>query len=139
MSSMVLWIWKNLIQPTIDLCIEGIPLTNDLYGAIQNTKTLTRDKESTRVYLDENLKVGGKIKLLDLAETLIKIRDEGKAGFYDGEIADKIEKAMIENGGLIRKSDLKRYKTNITQPISIEYRNKSILLKALQVVVVLLF
>jgi len=117
---------KDLIQPTIDLCIEGIPLTNDLYGAIQNTKTLTRDKESTRVYLDENLKVGGKIKLLDLAETLIKIRDEGKAGFYDGKIADKIEKAMIENGGLIRKSDLKRYKTNITQPISIEYRDKSI-------------
>jgi gamma-glutamyltranspeptidase/glutathione hydrolase len=117
---------KDLIQPTIDLCIEGIPLTNDLYGAIQNTKTLTRDKESTRVYLDENLKVGGKIKLLDLAKTLIKIRDEGKAGFYDGEIADKIEKAMIENGGLIRKSDLKRYKTHIAQPISIEYRDKSI-------------
>tara|TARA_B100001769_G_scaffold97208_1_gene74963 strand:- start:1277 stop:2728 length:1452 start_codon:yes stop_codon:yes gene_type:complete len=117
---------KDLIQPTVDLCIEGIPLTSDLYGAIQNTKTLTRDKESTRVYLDESLKVGGKIKLLDLAETLIKIRDEGKAGFYDGEIADKIEKAMIENGGLIRKSDLKRYKTNITQPISIEYRDKSI-------------
>ena len=117
---------KELIQPTIDLCIEGIPLTSDLYGAIQNTKTLTRDEESTKVYLDKNLKVGGKIKLLDLAETLIKIRDEGKAGFYDGEIAEKIEKAMIENGGLIRKSDLKRYKTNITQPISIEYRNKSI-------------
>ena len=117
---------KELIQPTIDLCIEGIPLTSDLYGAIQNTKTLTRDKESTKVYLDKNLKVGGKIKLLDLAETLIKIRNEGKAGFYDGEIAEKIEKAMIENGGLIRKSDLKRYKTNITQPISIEYRNKSI-------------
>ena len=58
---------KELIQPTIDLCIEGIPLTSDLYGAIQNTKTLTRDKESTKVYLDKNLKVGGKIKLLDLA------------------------------------------------------------------------
>tara|TARA_Y100001970_G_scaffold77387_1_gene98374 strand:+ start:1268 stop:2968 length:1701 start_codon:yes stop_codon:yes gene_type:complete len=117
---------KDLIQPTIDLCIEGIPVTPDLYGAIHNTETLTNDAESSKVYLDESVKVGGKIKLLDLAETLIKIRDEGKDAFYLGEIADKIENAMIENGGLIRKSDLAKYKTNITQPISIDYRDKII-------------
>ena len=39
---------KELIQPTIDLCIEGIPLTSDLYGAIQNTKTLTSILDKTK-------------------------------------------------------------------------------------------
>ena len=61
---------KDLIQPTIDLCIEGIPVTPDLYGAIHNTETLTNDAESSKVYLDESVKVGGKIKLLENDEVL---------------------------------------------------------------------
>ena len=93
---------KELIQPTIDLCIEGIPLTSDLYGAIQNTKTLTRDEESTKVYLDKSLKVGGKIKLLDLAETLIKIQMKVKLAFTMVKLQRKL-KSQDRKWRLIRK------------------------------------
>src|SRR3982074_3353681 len=41
-----------------------------------------------------------------LAHSLRLIGEKGRAGFYKGEIADKIENFMQQNGGFLRKIDL---------------------------------
>ena len=108
----------DLINPTIALLKNGVPVTTDLYWAIQDTDFLKQDAESTEIYLNAEATIGGKIFNDDLVRTLELIRDKGREGFYAGEIAERIEQAMLANGGLIRKTDLAKYEADFAKPIS---------------------
>ena len=86
---------KDLIEPTISLLKDGVPVTEDLFGAIQDTEYLTLDEESKKIYLNPDVKIGGKLFINDLINTLQLISNNGVDGFYKGETAEKIEVAMI--------------------------------------------
>ena len=45
----------------------------------------------------------------DLANTLKIISENGKKGFYEGEIAEKIANDIQANGGYVNEDDLKNY------------------------------
>ena len=96
---------SDLIQPTIDLLEQGIPITQDLYLAINKGRYIQNDHESNKIY-KENLSLGGKLKIADLVKTLKIIQVSGRDGFYKGEIADLIHEQMIINDGLISMADL---------------------------------
>ncbi len=116
---------ETLLQPTIDLLTEGVPMTQDLYHAINIGKYISDDPESHKIY-KKNLEPNVPLFIEDLKQTFIKLQKFGQDVFYRGEIADLIEKEMLKNNGLIRKSDLENYKVNITQPIKTTYRDKQI-------------
>ncbi len=116
---------SDLIQPTIDLLEEGVPITQDLYLAINKGRYIQNDPESNKIY-KKNLSLGGTLKIKDLVKTLKIIQVSGRDGFYKGEIADQIHKQMVINGGLIRKEDLAGYEVNLYQPIKTTYRGNQI-------------
>ena len=116
---------SDLIQPTIDLLEQGIPITQDLYLAINKGRYIQNDPESNKIY-KENLSLGGKLKIADLVKTLKIIQVSGRDGFYKGEIADLIHEQMIINDGLIRKEDLASYEVNLYQPIKTSYRGNQV-------------
>ena len=116
---------SDLIQPTIDLLEQGIPITQDLYLAINKGRYIQNDPESNKIY-KKNLSLGGTLKIKDLVKTLKIIQVSGRDGFYKGEIADQIHKQMVINGGLIRKEDLAGYEINLYQPIKTTYRGNQI-------------
>ena len=62
---------------------------------------------------------GTLIKLPNHAETLKEIAMTHGDSFYQGAIADKIEKASIEQGGYLRKVDLESHQPIWVKPISI--------------------
>jgi gamma-glutamyltranspeptidase/glutathione hydrolase len=57
-----------------------------------------------------------------LAKTLRLIGEEGRDVFYKGEIADRIDKFMRENGGFLRKADLAKHTSTWVDPVSTNYR-----------------
>ena len=116
---------SDLIQPTIDLLEQGIPITQDLYLAINKGRYIQNDPESNKIY-KQNLSLGGTLKIKDLVKTLKIIQVSGRDGFYKGEIADQIHKQMVINDGLIRKEDLAGYEVNLYQPIKTTYRGNQI-------------
>jgi len=116
---------KDLIQPTIDLLEQGVPITQDLYLAINKGRYIQNDPESNKIF-KKNLSLGGKLKIEDLIKTLKIIQADGRDGFYKGKIADLINKHMIANDGLIRKEDLEAYEVNLYPPIKTNYRGKQI-------------
>jgi gamma-glutamyltranspeptidase / glutathione hydrolase len=61
-------------------------------------------------------------RLPDHAETLRKIAASNGRAFYEGEIADQIDKASQETGGLIRSTDLAAHTATWVDPISARYR-----------------
>ena len=57
-----------------------------------------------------------------LANTLRLIGDKGRDAFYRGEIADKIDMFMRENGGFLRKEDFEKHTSTWVDPVSVNYR-----------------
>src|ERR1700749_2993218 len=57
-----------------------------------------------------------------LAKMLRSIGEKGRDVFYKGEIADRIDKFMRENGGFLRKADFENHTSTWVDPVSTNYR-----------------
>src|SRR5690606_24457058 len=67
------------------------------------------------------------IKYPALAKTLVQIRAQGAAGFYQGALAQKIVDFIQLNGGIISLEDLKQYQAIWRDPVEFQYRNLKII------------
>ena len=56
------------------------------------------------------------------AKTLRLIGEKGRDAFYKGEIADKIDMFMQQNGGFLRKPDFEKHTSTWVDPVSTNYR-----------------
>lgn len=120
---------KELIQPSIDLAANGFELTE------KEAKGLNRVKERFAKYNTqeslfeekEEWKAGEKIVMSDLAATLTRIRDNGNAGFYEGETAKLIVEEMNRGNGIMTLQDLKEYEAIWREPILGDYRGYDII------------
>jgi gamma-glutamyltranspeptidase/glutathione hydrolase len=73
--------------------------------------------------LKEEWKEGDTIVHADLAATLERIRDNGKAGFYQGKTADDLIAEMKRGNGLITYADLQNYEAVWRTPLTGIYKN----------------
>jgi gamma-glutamyltranspeptidase/glutathione hydrolase len=116
------------LAPAIRYAEEGFPVTElisfywsfgpriykDQPGAFFQTYTLDGKGRTPAK--------GDIFKNPDLAKTLRLIGDKGRDVFYKGEIADKIDKFMQENGGFLRKVDFEKHTSTWVDPVSVNYR-----------------
>ena len=61
-----------------------------------------------------------------LADTFRALRDSGKKGFYEGRVAEAIVSAVRAKGGLLSLDDLRAHDTERVEPISAEFRGKTV-------------
>jgi gamma-glutamyltranspeptidase/glutathione hydrolase len=91
---------------------------------------LSRFSDSRRVLLRADGKPyqrGEVLKQPDLARSYEQIAEKGIDWFYRGEFADKTERWMRENGGLITAEDFRDYKIRIREAIRTRYRDYEII------------
>ena len=115
---------QEILEPVIKQAEEGIIVSYDLSKAIEDTKQLKFDSESLKIYFDngEAIKENSIFKRPDLAKTFRNISKQGKNGFYKGEVAENILKAMNANGGLFSIEDLENYEATFSTPLIASYR-----------------
>ncbi|MCL1934830.1 MAG: gamma-glutamyltransferase [Defluviitaleaceae bacterium] len=70
--------------------------------------------------------IGEIFRMEEHGHTLEKIAKEGSYVFYKGEIADKIDTFFKKYGGFLTKEDLKNFKPEWVDPISVKYRGYDI-------------
>src|SRR5207247_908508 len=61
-----------------------------------------------------------------LAMTMRSIGEKGRDAFYKGQIADKIDIFMQQNGGFLRKADFEKHASTWVEPVSVNYRGYDI-------------
>jgi len=120
--------WRELVQPTIDLCREGITVTPYLAKLlkqkeedIKQSVTLSEiliNKETNSVW-----KEGDKYKRLKLAETLELIRDSDASVLYNGALTESFVKDIQDLGGIVTKEDMNEYQVNWTAPVTAKLAN----------------
>lgn len=122
--------WATLVQPAIDQAKNGFPFNWSLYD--DATYFTKEGNESTFIdayFRNEKGAVVQPDELWvqpELAATLTLIRDNGKDGFYKGQVAKKIAKWMKENGGIITTKDLKKYEAIEREPMKGTYKGYDI-------------
>jgi gamma-glutamyltranspeptidase/glutathione hydrolase len=123
--------WKDLLQPAVQLASDGFPVSYGLARSLHAKHTsdrLNRFPESKRIFLKDGkfYEAGEKLIQPELARTLVRIRDHGAKGFYEGETAALFAADMKEHGGLITLDDLRSYKAIERTPLAGPYRGYTI-------------
>ena len=117
--------WSELIEPAIKLAEDGFEITPYMADMlIKYNEKLSAFDETNKVfqthYPDFDKKI---LKQSDLANTLKIIAQDGRDGFYKGEIAKKIALDMQNNGGIISEKDLEQYQPVWRNPLISSYKD----------------
>ena len=117
---------KELIQPAIDLARNGIIITKKQGNSLNNALEKFNKVNNYETIFGKYWTEGETFKQIELAQTLERIRDFGKDGFYRGKTANLIVNYITELGGIISHQDLEKYQAVWRKPISFNYKNHTI-------------
>jgi len=119
---------NTILAPAISYAEKGYPISE------AEANRLNRFQEAFRAYNDascpfvkDTFIMGENLKQSLLAETLKRIQENGKSGFYEGPTADAIVREMQSGDGLISHEDLKAYEAQWRDPIHADYKNYHII------------
>lgn len=121
--------WKDLVQPAIDLAYNGFALSereatwfNEMKEDLIQYNTVTPE-----FLIRDQWKPGDSIRWIELGHTLELIRDQGRAGFYEGATAENLVAEMKRGNGIISLDDLKNYSSVWRDPIISSYKEYKII------------
>lgn len=122
--------WKELVMPAVILARDGFEVSHGLARSLERVLPSFKKYPATLAQFSKNgqpYQAGETLKQADLARSLLRIAEQGPAGFYEGETALLIEQDMKANGGLITREDLKAYQAKKRDVIKGSYRGYDII------------
>ncbi|MDX1519507.1 MAG: gamma-glutamyltransferase [Gammaproteobacteria bacterium] len=117
---------KETLGPAIRYAKDGFAVTGHYRKLVSfRREVLQRWPEGRRIFLKDGEvpPVGHLVVQKDLAETLTRIADMGRDGFYRGETATRLVEGAREHGGIWSLSDLEKYRVLERQPIHTRYHD----------------
>jgi len=120
----------ELLKPAIDLARDGFVIADDLGDTLASgQRRMARWPSATKIFSGADGKPlldGDRLVQPDLAATLSAISEQGPRGFYEGPVAEKLAKAVVDAGGIMTTEDLKSYQAMIRAPVRGTYRGYDI-------------
>lgn len=120
----------TLIDPAIKLAENGFPITArqaSNYNYFKDDFTAyNRHPETVTLVKDDRWLEGDILVQKDLAETLKRIKKDGRKGFYEGKTAELIVAEMEAGNGIITLDDLKNYNSVWREPVIGHYRGHKV-------------
>jgi gamma-glutamyltranspeptidase/glutathione hydrolase len=118
-----------VLAPAILAAEEGFWVTPRVaYDWTAGAERLRHDPGATRQYLPGGAapRTGDRFRLPALGGTLRRIARDGRAAFYEGEVASEIVAHLRELGGLQTVEDFAAQRCDYVAPISTSYRGTEI-------------
>ena len=119
---------KRVLAPAIAYAKEGVPLPELIAYYWGRSATLFADAQKYPNFketytMDGRAPRTGEIfKNPALAKTYELIAKKGRAGFYEGAVAQTIETFIKEQGGYLARADLAAHHAEWVEPVSTNYR-----------------
>ena len=120
----------QLLAPAISLAEEGFNLSEYEADRFNNNKDrLSQHSETKRIFTrdDREWKEGDIFIQENLANTLKRISNEGRDGFYKGKTAQLIVEEMKNVGGWITYKDLENYTSKYRDPVKGSFQDYEII------------
>lgn len=116
-----------IMEPAIQLAREGYALSYSQARSLNNAAgRLSEFEGSKAVFLKEDgsdWERGELFKQPDLSETLVRIAQQGRHGFYSGVTARLIVDEIRRNNGIITLRDLRDYESVWRNPIQTTFKD----------------
>ena len=120
----------QLLAPAIALARDGFIVGDDIADTLPSWhRRLARWPSSAKIFSRPDgtpLEEGDRLVQSDLAGTLSSVAAQGPRGFYEGQVAEKLAKAVTDAGGIMTAADLKAYQPVIRAPVRGTYRGYDI-------------
>ncbi len=122
--------WSELVTPAGRVAENGF-VVDAVYARklASVARTLAQFEGSRAAFLDENGRPhaeGYVLRQPDLAATYRQVAEGGSRAFYQGPFAEACHAWMQENGGILTRQDLARYRPMLREPIVSRYRGHTI-------------
>jgi gamma-glutamyltranspeptidase / glutathione hydrolase len=116
---------KELIQPSIEIARNGFQLTQEQANGLNRSKEtfMAMNTLSNALVKPSDWEKDDLLIQEDLAQTLERIADQGRDGFYKGKTADLIVEEMKRGKGIISHEDLENYHALWRDPIQFTYKD----------------
>ncbi len=121
----------RVLEPAIGYAKAGVAVDVNLQLVIAGRFTEIREHSAAAAFLMRNgappaiagqFGGGDRLDTSALARTLKRIADKGAAGFHQGPVADAIERASANVGGILSASDLAAYRPRLLHEQPSQYR-----------------
>jgi len=123
--------WGILLQPAINLARKGFTLSpseaNKLNDYRDRLLEINVGKHNIPYIADSLFSANDSLILPQLANTIERIQNQGRDGFYKGKTADALILEMRNHDGIISHQDLEQYTSIWRTPVIGEYRNHKII------------
>jgi gamma-glutamyltranspeptidase/glutathione hydrolase len=122
----------QLWEPAVAAARDGYPVGESIAGVwASSVKLLPKE---TPPELMKNLLPNGKppapgqlVRFPQLAATLERVGEEGRAGFYTGPVAEAIAATLTSGGVTTAAADIGRQQSQWVEPLSVRYRGRDVL------------
>jgi gamma-glutamyltranspeptidase / glutathione hydrolase len=123
--------FASLLEPVIDYAENGFcltPVIADEWQRFSSGRSASSSGDFDHVYRPEGRAPaeGERYCNPQLAQSYRLIAEEGRSGFYEGEIAAAIDSFLSEHGGYLSKGDLAAHRSEWVTPVSVNYRGYDI-------------
>ncbi|WP_199508875.1 MULTISPECIES: gamma-glutamyltransferase [unclassified Psychrobacter] len=117
---------EDVMAPAIALARDGFTVTPELADSLSALRSRLGRWESTqKIFFKADgttYQAGERLKQPELAHSLSLIAQQGADGFYKGETAQKLVKAVNDAGGAMSLQDLENYQAIARKPVKGTYR-----------------
>ena len=121
---------EKLLTPAIELANNGFALSETEVNRLNHFReAFEKYNDHTIPFVPEQEAWQKADQLIqkDLAAVLTRIKENGKAGFYEGQTAKLIAAEMEKHNGLITLQDLKDYNAVWRKPIEVPYKSYKVI------------
>lgn len=120
---------EEILAPAIKLAENGFAVGEVSANIWRNAlpKLVKQSGDNAKVFLNGDgsfVQPGQVFTNKPLAKVFKKVVEEGKDGFYRGDVAEKIVAKVKEKGGFLELDDLATHTSKLVDPICLEFRGK---------------
>jgi gamma-glutamyltranspeptidase/glutathione hydrolase len=121
--------WAELVRPSVDLAREGSLVVPGMRVFLERRRErIESHPETARIYLPggDLPETGDRLPNPDLADTLERIAEAGRDGFYRGEVAEKLVRGIRDAGGRLTLEDFRDYRARIGETLRSAFGDRSL-------------
>ncbi|KAI3844331.1 hypothetical protein MKX03_006134 [Papaver bracteatum] len=123
--------WSDLFQPAIKLARDGFVVSHFLGLGINKSREMFESDPAGlgKMFMPNGrlLQAGDTSYNRKLAETLETLAKEGPSALYNGDLGKNFVKDVQDAGGIVTEEDLRNYEVNITDVVTTNVMNFTIL------------
>jgi gamma-glutamyltranspeptidase/glutathione hydrolase len=132
------WRLEDVLAFAIGYAEHGYPVVAGITSTIERVEPLLREWHASAALYLPAPQPGTTFRNPQLAATWKRLLDEARGGsreeeieraqqvFYDGFVAEEIDRFSRENGGLLDADDMREWRATLEQPVTFDYRQLTV-------------